>query len=518
MKQSIVFNPYQGKDIPWLLRQHANNTPDSVFFTWEPFDGEPKRWTYEQVHTASNSVATALSEQGISKGDFVLIHMNNCPEYLLAWHACAAIGAVAVTTNTRATASELAYFAKHSGVVAAITQPEFVTLVRDNAPKLEFIACTDTNSIEPVREASSGTLSFADFLKASSDFTPREPDPMLALSVMYTSGTTSLPKGVVWTHANALWGGQVGASHNCLGPDDIGLVFTPLCHTNAMSWAHLPILWSGSSYALQPKFSASRFWPVAMRHRCTWANVIPFALTSLATSTEIPKHNFRHWVVGAANIGPIEQLLGLTSVGAWGMTEVITHGTWSPTQLANPALSMGLPVPEYELKIVDENDKAVAKGETGLLKIRGQRGIHLFKEYLNDPDTTAKEFDDDGWFDTGDRVLEIDDGHLKFADRAKDMLKVGGENVAASEVEAVITSIDGVLETAVVAKSDPLRQEVPVAFVRAPLPSDELNATILKHCQEHLSDFKVPVEIIFVDDFPRVEMHKVSKAELRKML
>tara|TARA_R110001606_G_scaffold127847_1_gene262228 strand:+ start:22429 stop:23982 length:1554 start_codon:yes stop_codon:yes gene_type:complete len=509
-------NTGMGKDFHWLLKNHAIRRPDAPLLHWEPFEGEVQTWTYGRFYKDVRRCAAGLHAKGVRRSDFVLLHANNCPEFLIAYHACAALGAVVVTTNPRSAPEEMRYFISHSRVRFAITQPEYVDMVRETGPDLKWVASTTRNSTGSQGSVPVGAIPFDDLFADDTGFEIELLDSMAPLSVQYTSGTTSRPKGVVWTHANALWGAQVAASHNLLRDIDTGIVFTPLCHTNAMSWAHFPVLWSGGAMVLQPKFSASRFWPTALKHGCTWANVIPFAMQALASQPIPDDHAFRYWVIGAANIGPIEDLFHIPFVGAWGMTELITHGTYTPPQLASPERSMGMPAPELELKIVDDCGQDVTPGETGLLKVRGVPGVTIFKEYLYNPDATLSSFDEEGWFDTGDRVFQTGDGHLRFADRAKDMLKVGAENVAASEIEGAIMMTKGVLECAVVGKPDKMKDEVPAAFVRASDPSDALASAILETCRKQLADFKVPVEVIFVDDFPRAELNKIAKAQLRK--
>lgn len=513
-------DPFAGKDVPWLLRAQADRRPDVPFLAWEPFTGSPRVWSYAQFYGQARDLAAGLRDRGLAPGDLLLLHAGNCPEFLLTWHACAMLGVVAVTTNPRSAAKELAYFISHSGARAAIVESAYLDVLAQTGARLDWVAqipSTDAPADTPVVAPAAGILDFADLAGNGATIETGTFDPMTPVSVQYTSGTTSRPKGVVWTHGNVLWGGQIGAAHNQLGADDCALVFTPLCHTNAMSWGHFPVLWSGSRMVLQPKFSASRFWPVALKHGCTWGNVIPFALQALAGQDVPADHRYRHWNVGAANIGGLEALFGLTIVGAWGMTETVTHGTYTPPQLPAPPMSMGMPAPEYELKIVGPDGAPVARGETGLLKIRGPRGRALFLEYLNDPAATAASFDAEGWFDTGDRVYQIAEGHLRFADRAKDMLKVGAENVAASEIEAVIVGVAGVREAAVVGRPHPMLDEVPVAFVRADSPTDVLRAAIDAACRDQLAGFKVPAEIRFLDEFPRAELNKVAKNKLREL-
>jgi crotonobetaine/carnitine-CoA ligase len=161
-------------------------------------------------------------------------------------------------------------------------------------------------------------------------------------------------------------------------------------------------------------------------------------------------------------------------------------------------------------------------GDTGNLSIKGIPGLSLFAEYLHNEKATRESFDEHGFFVTGDRVTLLENGFVKFGDRAKDMLKVGGENVAASEIEQVIAVIPGVREAAVVAKKHPMLDEVPVVFIipqdgMAKLPAN-LHDNVMAACKNALADFKVPREIHFVEDMPRSTLEKVAKAELRKML
>jgi carnitine-CoA ligase len=165
----------------------------------------------------------------------------------------------------------------------------------------------------------------------------------------------------------------------------------------------------------------------------------------------------------------------------------------------------------------DDGVTPVESEETGHLLVKGTRGLSLFAEYLNQPGATASSFDEAGWFRTGDRVTLHTDGYLSFADRAKDMLKVGAENVAASEIEAVIMETGLVAEVAVVGRSDDKLDEVPVAFVVPLAPRESLAAELEAACAQRLADFKVPRAVYGVRDLPRSTLNKVNKAELRKV-
>jgi len=515
--------PFEGQDIRTLIDAQARARAEHPFIHWEPFEGAPQSWTYRAFAERLYRFAAGLHQRGIRPGDFVLVHLDNCPESIIAWLGCAVAGAIAVTTNARSSPDELAYFAQHSGAVAGITQPRFASLVAQNCPQLRWLAITDTDNGEQPQTGAPAPEQRFDRIDADPSLLPPRPhDPRARFSVQYTSGTTSRPKGVVWTHANALWGARINAAHQDLQPTDTHMVVLPLFHTNAQAYSILATLWAGGSAVVQPRFSASRFWPVSLRHRCTWLSVIPFCIRALMNQ-EVPAHHYRLWGAGVCS-PPTDERFKVKTIGWWGMTETITHGTVGHVQHANVPMSIGRPAPEYQIHVLDPEGRPVGPGETGDLLVGGVRGLSLFLEYLNNPQATADSFNAQGLFMTGDRVKRLPDGSLAFSDRSKDMLKVGGENVAASEIEAVIITVPGVREVAVVAKRDPMYDEVPVAFVLhdpdAPGAGDRaaLADRIQAVCTERLSGFKRPREVRVVDSLPRSTLEKVAKAELRRLL
>ena len=327
---------------------------------------------------------------------------------------------------------------------------------------------------------------------------------------------------MLWTHANALWGAKINAAHEDLQQGDVHQTYLPLFHTNALAYSMLASLWVGASCIIQPRFSASRFWPVALEHGATWTSTIPFCMKALLEH-EIPKqHKFRLWGT-AVNEPPPFAAFGVKIIGWWGMTETITHGIIGEVDQPNIPMSIGRAAPEYAIRITDDDGAPTEVGDTGNLLIKGIPGLSLFAEYLHNEKATRESFDEHGYFLTGDRVTMLENGFIKFGDRAKDMLKVGGENVAASEIEQVIArgarrarGRRGGEEA-----SDAGRGAGASSSSRRPasaeLPAD-LHDTVMAACRDALADFKVPREIRFVDDMPRSTLEKVAKAELRKML
>ena len=508
-----------GQDVPWLLARLAERRPDHPVLIWEPRSGEVATWTYSEFWSEVQRLAAGLQKNGIQKGDKVIIHSDNCPEMVLAWYACATVGAAGVTTNTRSVAAELTYFIDHTKAVAAITQPQYAAVVAASGPNLKWIAVTEDNSGEAAsaEQVAHGQQSFDDLFADIEEFVPRRAEPMLPVGIMFTSGTTSRPKAVVHTHANTLWGTRVGPDNIGADPSSVYLIFLPFFHVNAQSWSMWSILGVGGTVVLQPKFSSSRFWDVVVKHDVSHISLIPFVYLAVQ-GQPIPENKLKAAVFGAI-APPLEQLIGCRVLAAYGMTETVTHATRSGLYGDIPPGSLGKATPGYETLIVDpETGEVLDDGKVGELWLRGTRGIQLFLEYYDNDDANAKTFTDDGWFKTGDMVRMGDGGAIFYTERDKDMLKVGGENVSSKEVEDLCRTVPGVGDVAVVGRSHPMLDVVPVAFVikSANAPSDaELESAILELCKQNLSDFKVPRAAYFVDDFPRATLEKIAKNQLR---
>jgi crotonobetaine/carnitine-CoA ligase len=229
-------------------------------------------------------------------------------------------------------------------------------------------------------------------------------------------------------------------------------------------------------------------------------------------------HSYRLFGTGMCDT-PLDKRYGVKTVGWWGMTETVSHPVVGSPHFPDRPMSMGRPAPEYAVRVVQDDLVTLVEPEgTGHLLVRGIRGLSLFSAYLNNPEATEDSFDEMGWFRTGDLVTVHPDGYLTFADRAKDMLRVGGENVAASEIERVLLETGRVSEAAVVGAPDEKLDEVPVAFVVPRETSPDLETVLLTACRERLADFKVPRQVFPVRDLPRVNIGKVNKVALRHLV
>ena len=226
--------------------------------------------------------------------------------------------------------------------------------------------------------------------------------------------------------------GRVGALQQGLRPDDVYQVHLPLFHVVGFTWSLVPAFWAGASELLQPKFSASRFWPAALAHRATVASHA--GTDGFLRRQPVPDHAFRQWLFAWHDPDRNEYFRVNGSTG-WGMTEMVIPAIAGDASMEQRVLSVGRPYPGYTVRIENDDGSAVRPGETGHLLIGAVRGLSIFQEYVDNPRAMTEAFDARGFFRTGDRVTLHEDGWIEFKDRVKDMIKVGGESVSASEVE-----------------------------------------------------------------------------------
>jgi crotonobetaine/carnitine-CoA ligase len=335
---------------------------------------------------------------------------------------------------------------------------------------------------------------------------------------MFTSGTTNKPKAVVHTHANAIWASRLGPQNIDLGPDDRYLIYLPFFHVNAQSWSFFPVLGVGATAVLVPKWSTSRFWEVVEQQGITHISLMPFVFGTLG-QLDHPQTRLRVGVFGLI-LPDLDKMFGIDIYAAYGMTELVTHAVAGKPREKLPTRSMGHVSPGYEIAVVDkETGHLCDEGQTGELWMRGTRGIQIFLEYFDNPEANDASFED-GWFKTGDMVQMGAGGNVFYQERDKDLIKVGGENVSARQVEDVVTTVSGVAAVAVVGKKHEWLDQVVVAFVIAAPGAPEqaeIERRVIEACSEHLASFKVPRAVYVVAEFPLGTLDKLLKNKLRDL-
>lgn len=506
---------FRDENIGTLLKQWVDKHPEKVFFHWHPFVGEARSWTYARFWQDIHAVAGGLQQRGIQFGDKVMVHSDNCPEMLIAWYACSLIGAVAVTTNSGATATELAYYIDLTEPVAAITQPKYNQLLLGFKDKFQWVSVTAANNDGSGEgEADADFLPFASFYAELDVVKLAECDALTPAGIVFTSGTTGLGKAVLHSHGNLLWAATIGPVNTFFTSQDMFLTYMPLFHVNAQMWATAIVLGVGGSMVLLPKVTVSRFWSIAVNYGVSHMTMMPLILQSVSDSVP-EQHNLKY--CGLGEFPDMNALWRTRFHSIYGSSETITHAICTNVHRDCPAGVLGKTVPGYQVQVIDpESGEVCGSGESGELWVKGTRGIQMFLEYYNDSEATESSFED-GWFKTGDLLKVGENGYMYFLHRLKDMIKVGGENVGVDEVEKTILQLPQVSEVAVVAKQDPALQEIPVAFVipAEPMEQDAMEKLVLDHCREHLSRFKLPRIVRVVDNFPRSLLNKVAKNKLR---
>ena len=509
------------RNLRTLLEQKVNTNPHKTFMVFEESDEITRLYSYSQFNAMVNKTANALLSLGIGKGDKINLHLTNCPEFLFLWFATAKIGAVMMPTNPLSPPDELRYPVDHSESVITVTQPDLlhnIEAILPLCPNIRNVVLTRTN------ESKDDVILFNELVDSQSEeLADIDLNPLDDAAIMYTSGTTSLPKGVMVTHANFVFLGEVLSKNMRMSPDDRYLVTLPLYHANAMYYMVTSSLMVGASIALMPRFSATRFMKQAIRYECTLTSLFA-APMRMILAQPIDKHerqNSFRLVIFAQNVtgsqmNAWEDRFGDSLMQIYGMTETMGQPLTNPVDYTRDNMTMGFPTLPYECKIVDSQGNEVTEGEAGELLVRGIPGWTIMKGYFKDPDATARTIKDD-WLWTGD-IVEIDDaGYFRFVDRSKDMIKRSGENIAASEVEDVIKGHPKVADVAVIGVPDEIRDESIKAFVILNAGKSSTADELIDHCRSKLSKFRVPEEIEFCDEFPRTSVGKIQKHLLRQI-
>ncbi len=353
---------------------------------------------------------------------------------------------------------------------------------------------------------------------------PPPPGPDDVFEILYTSGTTGHPKGVMLSHRSMASEADSVASYWSARPDDVFLGVLPLFHVNAQLVTMLPALSTGARLVLARSFSAGGWIDLVRRHGVTISSIVGTQVRMIMATPERPDDGDTalRLVPYGLNVPPamwaaFERRFGAPLCNIYGLTEAVAVATAAPVHGDRRIPSVGRPGRGRAIGIFDDDGKELPPGAEGEIRIRGERGVSLMVGYHGRPEETAAAFDAD-WLRTGDLGRLDEDGYLYFVDRAKDVIKRAGENVSASEVERVLTEFPGVAEAAVVGRPDPIRDEAVVAFV-APAAGRGIDTDALDaHCRAQLARFKVPEEYVVVDALPKTSIGKVEKKALRQRL
>lgn len=495
-------------------------------------DGD-KEFSYKEFGERTDKLSTALHQAGIHEGDHVAVMLPNTHYMLECFYGICQLGAVMVPLNYRLTAEDLEYIIHHSDAKMLIVDEEFCGPIEKIVDKL-FLEQIVIVSVEGHHTTLKG-VDYEDFLQqAPNTALPEvEIDENQLLTLNYTSGTTSKPKGVMLTHrgnylnaANFLF--HIGVKH-----DDVYLHTLPMFHANGWGgvWA---ITAAGATHVclrkVDPPLILDLFENKNISLLCGAPTVVNMLVNDPKAKEMTIKTHPRMAIAGsppaAALIHKAQEILGLEMIHVYGLTETspfILYCEWKK---------------EFDTKSVDEQASIKARqgielvfnGETKVVRPDGEevawdgeelgeivtRGNVVMDGYYKDPVRTAEAIKD-GWFHTGDLAVTYPDGYIEIRDRAKDLIISGGENISSTEVEGVLYKHPDILEVAVIAVPDEKWGEVPMAIIVLQPNAIVTEGEIIEYCRANMAHFKAPKVIEFVDALPKTATGKLQKFRLRQM-
>jgi len=486
-----MFAPHAGQDTPFL------HLPDGRAMTHAAF-----------INRAAQ-LAHALHSLGVRAGDRVAVQVDKCPDMLALYAACAQTGAIFLPLNTAYTAAELAYFVGDSGAALLVGDP-----ARSGA--LEKVAQAAGAAFATL-DAQGGSLSeSADTQPTDFNTVERHRDDLAAF--LYTSGTTGRSKGAMLSQQNLISNAQTLTDLWQFTRDDVLLHALPIFHTHGLFVATNVMLIAGGAMVFMPKLDTDRL--IDWMPRATSMMGVPTFYTRLLDDPRFDRActaNMRLFISGSAPLlaathVAFEERTGHRILERYGMTET-NMNTSNPYDGERRAGTVGLPLPDVELRIADAQGAELPRGETGVVEVRGP---NVFQGYWNMPEKTEEDMREDGFFITGDLGVQDDEGYVTIVGRGKDLIISGGYNIYPKELELLLDAQPGVLESAVIGVAHNDMGEVPLAvLVQGDGPQVDV-AAIEAAMATAVARFKQPRSYHVVDALPRNTMGKVQKVALRK--
>jgi long-chain acyl-CoA synthetase len=486
---------------------------------------EGRAYTNRDLHEASCRLASGLVGLGCRTGDKVVLMMPNSPEVLITYPAVWRAGMIAVPVLFVLEARELAYILANSGARVVITSPDVAPKVEEATRALDvrvIVTRVGNDDAQAPARIPDAWLSFDALIEKSApmdECVPREPDDPATL--LYTSGTTGQPKGVVQTHRNLRANARnAWNSATVRRRDEVSLLVLPLAHTFGLSTLVAGYLFGGRG-VLMRRFDPERALALIEQHKVTYMAGVPTMFVLMMRHPNAAKHDtstVRRWLAGAApmpvpQIAQFERTFGGGVYVGYGLSEASPSIAGDREGLPRKPGATGVPLEGVQVKIADDGGREVPRGTVGEICAKGE---NVSPGYYDSPEATAETFRD-GWLFTGDMGYLDEEGYLFVVERKKDLVIRGGLNVYPKDVEDVILRHPAVLEAAVVGVPDArMGEEVCVFLVKradAALGAEELIA----HCQASLAKYKTPRYVAFVDALPRTGLGKIQKKEIRKL-
>lgn len=474
------------------------------------------RLSFSELAERAHRLANALIDDGVKPGDRVGLLLMNSAEFIESFFAIARLGAVVVPLNWRLTAEELRFILQDSGTTTLVFDDDFADTVETLVGFEDRTGLTRLLGVgAPAVPGAQDYTLFRD--QGAAMAPPLGAQDGDALYIMYTSGTTGLPKGVVHTHESALWGVLTISATADLRPGDRYLQALPLFHVGALTPGTLCVYLGVTSIVMR-SFDPAAAWTLIEEERVTTGLLVPAMLNFML---QVPgfegfDRSALRWMMSGAAPVPVSLIeryaeLSVDILQVYGLTETCGPACLIDSENALTRVgSTGRGFFHSDVKIVGDDGALCAAGAPGEVWVRGR---HIMREYWNRPDATAETLVD-GWLRTGDVAIMDEDGFVYIQDRIKDMIISGGENIYPAEVENVLLGAPGVADAAVIGMASARWGESPLAILVRDDP-ELTEAAVLAHCQSRLARFKQPRAVRFVDSIPRNPSGKILKRVLR---
>jgi len=507
------------KDFYSVIEDHAKNKPrKKVIFQ------DKEKINFRDLKKSIDSVSGYLHKLGIKKGDKVGILLKNSKEFLFSLFAIQKLGAIPVPINTFLKAHEIEHILNHSEAKLLITEKEFEKRVKE-IKQLDYLQAFIWRDLDINDEKN---ISWDKLINNNEYLDIKDPNSLEDIAIiLYTSGTTGVPKGVMLTYKNLISNIENIAFLGKVSEKDRFIVYLPMFHTFTLTATILlPIYIGGSLVIIRSVFPFSNILKQVLLKRVSIFLGVPEVYNALSKA-KLPWyfrffHNIRFFVSGGAPLPKItlERMKKLFPksplLEGYGLTECSPVVSINRPEKIKP-LSVGLPLPDYEVKIYDENMKELKRGEIGEIAVKGDC---VMKGYYKNPEATA-EVIKNGWLFTGDLGYLDEEGFLFIVDRKKDLIISKGINIYPRDIEEVLNKHPDIEVSAVVGKKDKTAGEIPVAFIVLKEGVDKSKFSIKKlkkYLREYLADYKIPKHFVILDEMPMSATRKILKRELKKQL
>ncbi|WP_159566632.1 crotonobetaine/carnitine-CoA ligase [Budvicia diplopodorum] len=510
------------------LRQMWDNLAeqyhDKTALIVENQQGVACKYSYRELNEEINRTANLFHTLGVAKGDRVALHLNNCAEFFFCWFGLAKIGAVMVPVNANLLRNESAYIIAQCEAALVVTSAEFYPMYQDirqqdglslrqliliNQPQ-DAVLPPDVLDFHALKRVQPAYLIHHETLHIED-----------TAEILFTSGTTSRPKGVVITHYNLRFAGYYTAWQCTLRQDDIYLTPMPAFHIDCQCTASMPVFSAGATLVLLEKFSARTFWGQICKHGATITECIPLMIKTLMMQPQMPwekQHSLRE-VLFYLNLSEQDknafvQRFNVKLLTSYGMTETIVGVIGDRPGDKRRWPSIGRVGIGYEAQIRDHQGNELAAGECGEIYIKGIPGETLFKEYYQMPEESAKTLSADGWLRTGDYGYVDSEGYFYFVERSCNMIKRSGENISCVELENIISTHPKIMDVAIIGLKDSIRDEAIKAFIVLNEGEAITEDEFFRFCESQMAKFKVPTFLEIRKNLPRSCSGKIIKKGL----